>query len=81
MARTAIAVQQTVWDCRFSRPGFRLFNISEPMQPEGVHAQRPAPGRDRRRMREVPALGDGRRTLRGACSSSSRLAFHLVQVR
>jgi hypothetical protein len=82
MARTAIAVQQTVWDCRFSRHGFRLFNISEPLQPEAlwvVHAQRPAPRRDRRRVREVPALGDGGQGLESR-SSSSASAFHLVQV-
>jgi hypothetical protein len=36
MARTAIAVQQTVWDCRFSQPGFRLHNVSEPLQPESL---------------------------------------------
>jgi hypothetical protein len=29
-------VQQTVWDCRFSRPGFRLFSLSEPLQPESL---------------------------------------------
>jgi hypothetical protein len=34
MARTAIATQQTVWDCRFSRPGFRLFGVVELLQPE-----------------------------------------------
>lgn len=34
MARTAIATQQTVWDCRFSRPGFRLFSVVEVLQPE-----------------------------------------------
>ena len=36
MARTAIAVQQTVWDCRFSRPGFRLVGVGEPQQPESL---------------------------------------------
>jgi hypothetical protein len=34
MARTAIATQQTIWDCRWSRPGFRLFGVTEPQQPE-----------------------------------------------
>ena len=34
MARTAVATQQTVWDCRFSRPGFRLFGVAEVQQPE-----------------------------------------------
>jgi hypothetical protein len=34
MARTAVATLQTVWDCRFSRPGFRLFGVGERLQPE-----------------------------------------------
>jgi hypothetical protein len=36
MARTAIATHQTIWDCRFSRPGFRLFGLAVPQQPESL---------------------------------------------
>jgi hypothetical protein len=36
MARTVVATEQTVWDCRFSRPGFRLFGVGEPLQPESL---------------------------------------------
>ena len=36
MARTAVATLQTVWDCRYSRPGFRLFGVGEPLQPESL---------------------------------------------
>jgi hypothetical protein len=34
MARTAIATLQTIWDCRWSRPGYRLFGVGEYLQPE-----------------------------------------------
>jgi hypothetical protein len=34
MSKIAIATLQTVWDCRFSRPGFRLSGIAETLQPE-----------------------------------------------
>jgi hypothetical protein len=34
MARTAIATLQTVWDCRWSRPGLRLTGVHEDLQPE-----------------------------------------------
>ena len=34
MTRTAIAVLQPVWDCRWSRPGQRLTGISDARQPE-----------------------------------------------
>jgi len=36
MAKTAIATLQTIWDCRWSRPGFRLSNVKESLQPEGL---------------------------------------------
>ena len=36
MANTAIAVQQTPWDCKWSRPGFRLAGLDESHQPESV---------------------------------------------
>jgi hypothetical protein len=36
MTRTAVATLQTPWDCRWSRPGFRLSGIAEKLQPEGV---------------------------------------------
>jgi hypothetical protein len=34
MSRTAIATQQTIWDCRFSRPGCRVAGVEDPFQPE-----------------------------------------------
>jgi hypothetical protein len=34
MTRTAVATQQTIWDCRWSRPGYRLFGVGEHLQPE-----------------------------------------------
>jgi len=34
MAKTAIATQQTVWECKWSRPGFRLAGLEEAKQPE-----------------------------------------------
>ena len=36
MAKTAVATLQTIWDCRFSRPGFRLSGVKEELQPESV---------------------------------------------
>jgi hypothetical protein len=36
MSRIAIATLQTVWDCRWSRPGFRLSGVKESLQPESV---------------------------------------------
>ena len=34
MAKTAIATKQTAWECKWSRPGFRLAGINESTQPE-----------------------------------------------
>lgn len=34
MPKTAVASLQTIWDCRWSRPGFRLFGVDETEQPE-----------------------------------------------
>jgi hypothetical protein len=31
---TAIATMQTAWDCRWSRPGYRLTGVRETDQPE-----------------------------------------------
>ena len=36
MAKTAVATLQTIWDCRWSRPGFRLSGVKEDLQPESV---------------------------------------------
>lgn len=36
MQRTSIAAQQTVWGCRWSRPGYRLSGVKESEQPESV---------------------------------------------
>jgi hypothetical protein len=34
MATTAIATLQTIWDCKWSRPGYRLFGVEDQLQPE-----------------------------------------------
>jgi hypothetical protein len=36
MAKTAIATSQTAWECKWSRPGFRLAGLDESRQPETV---------------------------------------------
>jgi hypothetical protein len=36
MAKTAIATQQTAWECKWSRPGFRLAGVDESLQPESM---------------------------------------------
>ena len=34
MATTAVATLQTVWDCRWSRAGYRVAGVPEQFQPE-----------------------------------------------
>jgi hypothetical protein len=34
MSHTTTSTLQTIWDCRFSRPGYRVLGIQEHMQPE-----------------------------------------------
>jgi hypothetical protein len=34
MARIAVATAQTIWDCRWSRPGHRPSNVVDSLQPE-----------------------------------------------
>ena len=34
MATTSIAVLQTIWDCRWSRLGYRVTGVPEQLQPE-----------------------------------------------
>ena len=34
MTITAIADFQTIWDCRWSRPGYRLIGVEDQLQPE-----------------------------------------------
>jgi hypothetical protein len=36
MASTAVAALQTIWDCRWSRLGFRLSGVKESLQPESL---------------------------------------------
>ena len=36
MAKTAVATLQTIWDCRWSRPGYRLSGVKESLQPESL---------------------------------------------
>ena len=36
MAKVAISTHKTAWDCKWSRPGFRLAGIDEGLQPESV---------------------------------------------
>jgi hypothetical protein len=34
MATTAVATLQTAWDCRWSRPGYRVTGVPDQFQPE-----------------------------------------------
>jgi hypothetical protein len=34
MSMTAIATLQTIWDCRWSRPGCRVIGVPNSLQPE-----------------------------------------------
>lgn len=34
MAATVVATLQTAWDCRWSRPGYRVVGVPEQFQPE-----------------------------------------------
>jgi hypothetical protein len=34
MPTTTVATLQTAWDCKWSRPGFRLTGVSDRLQPE-----------------------------------------------
>jgi hypothetical protein len=34
MASTAIKTMQTIWDCRWSRPGYRVIGVEDRLQPE-----------------------------------------------
>jgi hypothetical protein len=34
MTKTAVATLQTIWDCRWSRPGDRIPGVEEHLQPE-----------------------------------------------
>jgi len=34
MARTTVAVSQTIWGCRWSRPGYRIAGVDDRNQPE-----------------------------------------------
>ena len=34
MSRTAVATLQTIWDCKWSRPGYRVAGVQDHFQPE-----------------------------------------------
>ena len=34
MYATSVATLQTAWDCRWSRPGYRVFGVEDHLQPE-----------------------------------------------
>jgi hypothetical protein len=36
MTRIALATRKTPWECKWSRPGFRLAGLDESLQPESV---------------------------------------------
>jgi hypothetical protein len=33
-SKVAAATFQTIWDCRWSRPGYRVFGVEDQLQPE-----------------------------------------------
>ena len=34
MSATRVATLQTIWDCRWSRPGYRVAGVEDHLQPE-----------------------------------------------
>ena len=36
MYATSVATLQTAWDCRWSRPGYRIIGVEEQLQPERI---------------------------------------------
>jgi hypothetical protein len=36
MTRTAVATLQTAWDCKWSRPGYRVIGVPEQLQRESL---------------------------------------------
>jgi len=36
MSKVSVATLQTVWDCRWSRPGYRLTGVDDSQQPESI---------------------------------------------
>ena len=36
MSKTAVAVLQTAWDCKWSQPGYRRTRVAERHQPESL---------------------------------------------
>ena len=36
MAGTAVTTLQTIWDCRWSRPGYRIPGVQDHFQPESL---------------------------------------------
>jgi hypothetical protein len=55
MTRTAVTTFQTIWDCRWSRPGYRVMNVEDHLQPEKLWVC--VRTGDRRGMRDVSVLG------------------------
>ena len=52
MTATALAAGQSIWSCRWSRPGYRLSCIAEPDQPESAWVCLP-----RRARTDIAAVG------------------------
>jgi hypothetical protein len=46
--RNHVATLQTIWDCRFSHPGYRLHGVKDSEQPETLWVCTRIPGRRRR---------------------------------
>ena len=36
MSDIAVATLQTIWDCRWSRPGYRIHGVEDHLQPESL---------------------------------------------
>jgi hypothetical protein len=36
MSKAAVATLQTAWDCKWSRPGYRLTGVTDRLQPESL---------------------------------------------
>jgi hypothetical protein len=74
----ATATLQTIWDCRWSRPGYRVLGVPDHLQPEKLWVcirRGETEWRHRRGMRELPPLGGIARTDEVELSTRRSLCF------